>query len=214
VSIFLKTLFQGVSPYNGEVKVVESFGERRLIASSYTQSRSLNKKGKTASYWDGFVNNLPPVSRDGRILILGLAGGTIAKLITAKFGPVAIDGVDIDPLMVDLGRKYLDFKEKNVNVIIADALKFVDETRYKYDIVCVDLFARGDVAVGTESSEFFEKTKRLLTENGVVVVNKLYSTREALEGYLDFLHQIFGKTNVLMVRNSFRNENVIVYAHR
>lgn len=197
---------------NGEIKVIESFGERRLIAAGYTQSRSLNKNGLTGSYWDGFVNPMIKLNLEARVLILGLAGGTIAKLLTKRFGLVTIDGVDIDPLMIDLGKKYLDFDERNVNVIIADALKFVKEARYKYDLICVDLFSHGDVAVGAESEGFFENTKKILNRDGLVVINKLFRNRQELKIFTDLLHSIFNKTDILLVRGSIRTDNVIIYA--
>ncbi len=212
MSIFLKTLYQGKSQYNGDIKVVESFGERRLMAAGFTQSRSLNKDGLTGSYWDGFVNPMIKLNRDSRVLILGLAGGTIAKLLTRKFGPIAIDGIDIDPLMIELGQKYLDFNEKNVKVIITDALKFIKDARYKYDLVCLDLFSHGDVAVGTESKQFFSDIKRVVEKDGLVVINKLFSNNENLKKYVDFLNEIFDGTDILLVRGSIRTDNVIIYA--
>ncbi len=211
--LFTKTLYSGTSPHNGEVRVYESFGERRLVAAGYTQSRTLNKQGMTGSYWDGFVRNIPDLGKDDRVLILGLGGGTIAKLLTKKFGPIAIDGVEIDPLIVELGQKYLDFNEKNVNIINDDALKFLDETRYKYNMVAVDLFAHGDVAVGAESAEFFQKVKQVLVEGGVVVINKIFTGRDELKEYVDFVSTIFNKTDIMLVRGSTSTDNVVVYAY-
>ncbi len=213
MTIFQKILYRGSSPFNGEIRVVESFGERRLIASFYTQSKSLNKNGRTGSYWDGFTQNLPTLTKDSRILILGLAAGTIAKLLTNKLGNVAIDGVEIDPLMVELGRKYFDFNEKNVKVIIADALKYVKEARFKYELIAIDLFSQGGHAVGAESEEFFTDVKALLAKKGVVVINKLFISKEELDDYLKFLEGVFKRTEVLMIHESYNVGNVIVYAY-
>lgn len=212
MNIFTKTLFQTKSKYNGDVKIVESFNERRLVAEGYTQSRNLNKNNLTGSYWDGFVNPLIKLKPDSRVLILGLAGGTIAKLLTKRFGLIAIDGVEIDPLMVELGQKYLDFTETNVNIIIADAKKFIKEARFKYDLVCVDLFAHGVVAVGTESKVFFEDIKNLLNPSGIVAINKIFSNNQELSNYVDFIHETYNRTDILLVRGSIRTDNVIVYA--
>lgn len=213
MNIFTKTLFQVKSKYNGDIKVTSGFGECRLIAAGYTQSRTLNKDGLTGSYWDGFVNDIIRLDHDSRVLILGLGGGTIAKLLTKKFGPIAIDGVEIDPIMVELGQKYLDFREKNVKIIIDDAKNFIKDARFKYDLVCVDLFSHGDVAVGTESKIFFEDIKQIISKNGIVVINKIFTNNQDLKKYVDFLHEIFSKTDILLVRGSVRTDNVIVYAY-
>lgn len=211
--LFTKTLFQGHSPHNGEVKVVESFGERSLIAAGYTQSRSLNKYGQTGAYWDGFIRNIPDLSLDNRILILGLGGGTIAKLLTNRFGLIAIDGVEIDPLMIELGKKYFEMTEKNLNIFNQDALKFLKETRYKYDLVAVDLFAHGDVAVGTETASFFEKVKQVLAKDAVVVINKIFRGKDQLQNYVDFIGTIFSHTNIVLVRGTISTDNVLIYAY-
>jgi spermidine synthase len=195
------------------VRVYELFGERKLVASGFTQSRNLNKRGLTGQYWDGFIRNLPDFSKDSRFLILGLGGGTIAKLLTKKYGLVAIDGVEVDPLMVELGRKYLDFDEKNVNVFIEDALKFIKHSHYKYDMIAVDLYAHGDNVVGTASADFFEKVRNITAKDGVVVVNKIFDSREEVNDYLDFIGQIFDRTEVQLIRNSLHTENVLVYAY-
>ncbi len=213
MTLFTKTLYSGTSPHNGEIRVFESFGERRLVAAGYTQSRTLNKHGMTGSYWDGFVRNIPDLGKDARVLILGLGGGTIAKLLTKKFGLISIDGVEIDPLMVELGREFLDFKEKNVNVINQDAQDFLKETRYKYDFVAVDLFAHGDVAKVAESEQFFKKVKQVLSKDAVVVINKIFKDKENLNKYVDFIGGIFNKTDILLVRGGFSTDNVIVYAY-
>lgn len=212
MNIFTKTLFQGISKFNGEIKVTEGFGVRRLVAAGYTQSRSLNDYGLTGSYWDGFINNIPNLKKDSRVLMLGVGGGTALKLLTNKFGPIAIDAVEIDPLMIELAEKYFDLTEKNVNIIIGDALKFIKDARYKYDLVCVDLFAHGDVAVGAGSKEFFAGIKKTIKDEGVVAINKLFFNKKDLDEYLDFIHQVFDRTEVLVVKGSLSNENVIVYA--
>ncbi len=212
MNIFLKTLYQGKSDINGDLKVFESFGERRIVAAGFTQSRSLNNEGRTGSYWDGFVHNLPKLSLDDRILILGLGGGTIAKLLTNKYGNISIDGVEIDPVMVELGRKYLDFHEKNVNVSITDALQFLKATRYKYDIVCVDLFTHGDVAIGSNTKKFFEDVKKVMKADGLVIINKLYLGKEDLERYTNFIQEIFSNSELVLIKGFLRADNVVIHA--
>lgn len=191
--------------------MTESFGVRRLIADNYTQSRSLNKNYLTGAYWDGFIRNIPPLDHRSRVLILGFGGGTIAKLLTKHQGLVQIDAVEIDPLMVDLGKKYLDLAESNVNIIIADAIKWVKDARFKYDLICVDLFANGKVAVGSEERKFFESVKKLLKAKGVVAINKLFINDHDLERYVAYLETVFHHCDMLVVRGTFRTDNIVIY---
>ena len=38
-----------------------------------------------------------PRSRTRDVLLIGLAGGTVARQLTAAYGPIPITGVEIDP---------------------------------------------------------------------------------------------------------------------
>jgi len=41
-----------------------------------------------------------------RMAILGLAAGTTARQATAVYGPIPIDGYEIDEKVVDIGRRF------------------------------------------------------------------------------------------------------------
>ena len=55
-----------------------------------------------------------------RIAIVGLAAGTAARQATAVYGPIPIDGYELDPKIVEVGRKYFDENLANLNVHIGD----------------------------------------------------------------------------------------------
>lgn len=213
MSIWKKTLYKGQSSYNGEVEVVESFGTRRLVAAGFTQSQSLRGDGRTGlHYWDSLVPEGLTLGADARALILGLGAGTTAKIITHRFGPVAIDGVEIDPLMVELGKKYFSLDEPNLNIIIADAASFVKEARYKYDLVCMDLFMGGVVPKEFESREFFDGIKGLLKDDSTLAINKIFSGKEELKRFEEFIQSVFPVVHSQVVRGDPKLDNVIVYA--
>ena len=56
------------------------------------------------------------------LLAAGLAGGTTARQFTEIFGPIPIDGVEIDPEIVEVGREYFAMNQPNLNVIVEDGL--------------------------------------------------------------------------------------------
>ena len=49
--------------------------------------------------------------------IVGLAAGTTAHEATAVFGPIPIDGFEIDPAIIAVGRKYFDMNSPNLTAI-------------------------------------------------------------------------------------------------
>ena len=98
-------------------------------------------------------------------MILGLGGGTVAKILQKTWPKIKITGVDIDPVMVDLGKKYLGLE--NVKDKIGDAYNF--DTK-GFDLVVVDLY-RGDVFPKKFEDEKFLKK---LVNNKLVIFNRLY----------------------------------------
>lgn len=215
MTIWEKILYKGQSQFNGEVKVTENLGVRRLVAAGFTQSQSLRADGRTGlKYWDGMVPEDFSLDPDARVLILGLGAGTLTKIITMRFGQVTIDGVEIDPLMIELGQKYFALDSPNLNIIIDDAANFVKEARFKYDLICEDIFQGGSVPKEVESKEFLENTKQLLKEKGLVAINKIFSGQKELEEFENFVRSVFPVVHSFVVRGDVKLDNVIVYAQR
>ena len=215
MSIWEKILFKGTSSFSGEIKVTEHLGTRRLVANGFTQSQSLKPNGQTGlAYWDEMIPKDLSLAEDARVLILGLGGGTTAKIITKRFGPVAIDGVEIDPLMISLGQKYFAMNEPNLNIITADAKKFVKEARYKYDLICVDIFLGNSVPKEIETHGFLENVALLLKEGSVVTINKIFSGKEELETFEKFVRRVFPLVHSFVVRGNVKMDNVIIYAQK
>src|SRR5205807_1942102 len=96
----------------------------------------------THGYWDDFL--LAPLfgssAQPGRIALIGLAGGTIARQFTSIDGPVAIDGVELDPKIVEVGRRFFAMNEPNLNVIVADGRYWLATNDRRYDVIGVDAF--------------------------------------------------------------------------
>ncbi len=158
-----KILEERKSRYNGNVKVVRGLG-----FGTYIQVNNLTQSGGVVeSIWRETLKNLK-TKKLKNCLILGLGGGTVAKLIRKYWPESEITGVEIDPMMIELGKKYLGLN--NTKVIIQDAYEFIKKNKEKYDLVIVDLY------IGDEFPEKFEKEEFLnkLTKNELVIFNRLY----------------------------------------
>jgi spermidine synthase len=191
VNIWGKILYKGFSPYNGEIKVIEYRDQRRLLASGFAQSRTLGKDGKSEFYWDSFIEELPALKPNAKVLILGLGAGTSALQLRKRYPEVEIDGVEIDPLIIELAKKYFDLDQAQVKIIQADAKNFVMETRLQYDVIFVDVFNGGEVPSFVLKADFFEKLKTTLSREGAVVLNKIYESREEAGSVKDFFEKYF-----------------------
>jgi predicted membrane-bound spermidine synthase len=130
----------------------------------------------TGGPWDYFmigplVVPQPSPARINNALIIGLGGGTSSKQITVGYGPVPIDGVEIDGEIVRVGRDYFAMNESNLNVIIADGRYVLRTTTTKYDLIAVDAYEQPYIPFQLTTQEFFTEVLNALTPQGVAVMN-------------------------------------------
>jgi predicted membrane-bound spermidine synthase len=105
------------------------------------------------------------------VAVIGLAGGTMSLQITAGYGPIPIDGVEIDPKIVEVGRKYFDMNQPNLNVIVQDGRYFLSTTDKRYDVIAVDAYRQPYIPFHLTTQEFFRQIQEHLTPDGVAFVN-------------------------------------------
>jgi spermidine synthase len=145
--------------------------EGQAIHSIYRPDRVL-----TGWYWDYFLaapyfNSGAAAGQVHRVAIIGLAGGTIARQFTAAYGPVPIDGVELDPAIVAVGRRYFAMTEPNLTVHVADGRPFMRATRATYDVVAIDAFQQPYIPFQLTTVEFFREVRAHLAANGVLCMN-------------------------------------------
>src|SRR5690348_2938114 len=122
----------------------------------------------TPDVWDAML----PQEAPGSALILGLGGGTIATLLTNRYGPIPITGVERDPAVALLARRAFGLDAlPNVRVVVDDAFAYVRACRETFDAVCVDLYVAGRMAHGVLDPVFLRDITRLLTPAGSATFN-------------------------------------------
>jgi spermidine synthase len=114
-----------------------------------------------------------------RVLIVGLGGGAMVRFLTHHEPQVRIDAVEIDPAVVRLADQYFDVRSGgNVRVHTADAVKFVESTEDRYDVILMDAFLRPSSDTDTtgvptrlKTLAFLGRLKRALAPGGVIAFN-------------------------------------------
>ncbi len=172
---FLKILETVESPINGKIQVVETLEGRRLLVGGISQSGWL-----VAKVWKTALSKIKEERPDiSNVLILGLGGGSAARLVQSNFPQAQITGVDIDKSMVELGKKYLHLGEiDNLRIIISDARRWVKGAKNKFDLILVDLYIGGKIPKTFTAKKFIRSVTGLLKTGGVVAFNHLYSNIE------------------------------------
>ncbi|TEU15426.1 MAG: spermine synthase [Anaerolineales bacterium] len=131
----------------------------------------------TYGIWDFFLMvpyfNDPPYTADrvDSLCMIGSAAGTIPKQYTAVYGPISIDGAEIDPRIVAVGRQFFAMNEPNFNVITQDGRYFLSHSQKKYDVVATDAYRPPYIPFHLTTREYFIEMRDHLTEEGVAVIN-------------------------------------------
>ncbi|MEA2582238.1 MAG: hypothetical protein QOF33_323 [Thermomicrobiales bacterium] len=148
-----------------------ALNEGHAIHSIYDPTRLL-----TGGPWDYFmVAPLFNAQADGGsvkdALFIGLAGGTAARQLAAAYDGVEIDGVEIDPEVARLGKKYFALDRPDVNVVIDDGRYFLRRTDAQYDLIGIDAYRQPYIPFQLTTKEFFQEVADRLRPGGVAVVN-------------------------------------------
>ncbi len=167
----------------------------------------------TGWYWDYFL--AAPYFNAGftpnqlhSVAIIGLAGGTIAHQFTQVYGPVHIDGVEIDPAIVAVGRKYFGMNEPNLHVHIQDGRTYLELTHNKYNVVAIDAFEQPYIPFQLTTKEFFALIRSHLTANGVVALNTGHTATDyrLVQAFVNTMSQVFPSVYVFNVPGTFNTE--------
>lgn len=187
----------------GSPHIGEDEGRRALIVDGVVQSIAMEDACGEMDVWRAQV----PDTRLTRALILGLGGGTVAQLLTRRFGPLPIVGVERDPTVVDLARSHLGLDLPNLTIVLADAFTFVQECRERFDLICVDLYRGGLMERRALSKPFLRDLERLLAPSGTAVFNLFREQRTSQR--LVRLEQFFRVAKTVEV-----GRNVIAHCRR
>jgi spermidine synthase len=158
-------LVADVSNYHGQ-KVNDRVLFMNRIAQTYVDKRTFNSRWDYPNYLAAVCGKLPEKSN---ALILGLGGGTIANIFQNQLR-LNVDAVELDERIAEVAREQFALSN-NVNVIVDDARHYLEETQKKYDVILFDVYRGESPPPHVFTLESLAKTKSLLKENGLIVVN-------------------------------------------
>lgn len=150
-------------------------------------------------------------SRVKNMAIVGLAAGTTARQATAVYGPIQIDGFEIDQKVVDIGRKFFDMNEPNLNVIVQDGRWGLEHSKNIYQVISVDAYRPPYIPWHLTTREFFKVVFQHLSKDGVMVINvgRAPHDRRLIEALASTILTVFPSVHVVDVPQTF---NSILYA--
>ena len=211
-------IYETESSYN-YIQVVERDGCRYLLLNEGQGIHSVYcpDQLRTEGPWDYFLIapyfNAPPhpIERVQSVALIGLAAGTMSRQYTEVYGPIPIDGVEIDPKVVQVGRDYFAMEQPNLSAIVADGRYFLAHSDRRYSVIGVDAYRLPYIPPHLTTVEFFLEVRDHLTEDGVIAVNvgRTPSDYRLVDAIVTTLLQVFPSAHVMDVPNSF---NAVVVA--
>jgi spermidine synthase len=157
------------------IHVTELDGVRRLYLNEGLAVHSLWRRNSvlTGGEWDTYLAVPPLIGRPLRtVAILGNAGGTTARAMGVFYPRARIDGVELDPDVTAVGRRYFGLDDNpRLHVITADARPFLRSTKKRYDLIVVDAYRPPYVPFYLTTREFFRLVRSRLAPGGAIVLN-------------------------------------------
>lgn len=211
-------IYEGESAYN-YIQVLQ-FGNTRVLRLNEGQGMHSMYNPQLVNFhgpWEQVLVapffNAPPYAptQVQRMAIVGLAAGTTAREASAVFPDIAIDGIEIDPLIIQVARTYFDMNEPNLNVITQDGRIGLERSTTHYQVISIDAYRPPYIPYHLTTREFFEIARDHLTTDGVLVLNvgRGPGDRRLLDAFSSTLAQVFPSIHVMDIPDTF---NSIIYA--
>ncbi len=166
-----KKLFKGKSRFQ-TVEVVETAGHGKLLL---IDGMTMVSERDEFVYHEMIAHPalfLHPKPR--RVLVIGGGdGGTVREVLRHKTVERCFL-VEIDNLVVSASRRFIPqtagaLSDPRARVLIQDGVKFVAETKERFDVVIVDSTEPFGPAKELFGPAFYKNVRRILTEDGIVV---------------------------------------------
>ena len=171
----------------GIIEIVEKEGVRALhFGSSSRQSSMLIKQPDQlhSLYARAMMAWLLFKDQPGRVLMIGLGGGTLTKFLLQNFEDCIIRVIEYRRSVVKVARSHFGLPmDPRLKIKIGDGGHFIRQQSLMHseghDLLLVDAFDHAGMSASVSGEAFFDGCKALLKHDGMLVIN-LWGTDKAL----------------------------------
>ena len=156
--------------------VSERFGVRTLhIGSDTVQSamRIAKPIDLELSYTRSMMAFMLFNPRPGRVLLVGLGGGSLAKFIYHRLSGTVVEAVEISPQVVAIARHYFQLPEEDARftVVVGDGAEHLARPGPAFDVIAVDGYDAESQVEALSRLAFYQNCLGRLAQGGILVVN-------------------------------------------
>ena len=147
-----------------------------------------------------------------RILLLGLGGGSLAKFCYANLPGASLTAVEVSQDVIALRNEFgIPADDRRFQVINADGAAYLSATRQRKDVILADACDRKGTATDLDSVEFYQRARRRLSPDGILVVN-VCGDQNSTAAHLEKLREVFHDR--LLSLQVQEDSNIIVFGFR
>lgn len=148
----------------------------RLYTNNVLHTQYHPERRVTGGVWDLLALPAVALTSVKRVLLLGVGGGAAIHLLRDWCPGVHITGIELNPIHLQLAKKYFNLKGRDITLVHGDAKVYVEQYKGEaFDLVIEDLFG-GD---GVPDRSFAADRKwctalgRLVNRQGAMIINTL-----------------------------------------
>lgn len=204
------TLIHHSRDSDGVLEVVDAHGVRSLhFGTSPRQSAmSLTDPDRLElAYIRAMLSTLLFIEEPGRVLLLGLGGGSLARFLLAHYSACRIEAVERRAGVAEIAQWFFGLpSDSRLNIHIADGGEYIEaEARRSeavYDLILIDAYDHQGMDQSINVEEFFLACARLLNSRGALSINMWGTHNASLRQSTDLLSACFpGRAFRLRVPN-------------
>ena len=145
------------------------------------------------------------------ILFIGLGGGTMPKFFYKIFPKAKLTILELNSKVIQIAKYFfkLPISKQRFNILQGDGVKFIKETKNKYDLLLSDAFEDYGLPEEFCTISYFESCRNVLSEKGIFMIN-FWGSDPKTKIYKDRIKLVFGK-QVLFAESS-KPGNIIAFA--
>jgi spermidine synthase len=115
-----------------------------------------------------------PGARD--VLFIGLGGGSSPKRLWRDFRDLRLQGVELDPVVVDVAYRFFELpSDPRLRVAVDDGRRYLNRNKQRWDAILIDAFFSDAIPFHLFTSEFMELARSRLNPGGVILTNTIGS---------------------------------------
>lgn len=198
------------SKYSSKIEIAVENGRKVLN----TQKVNYSYNSLHRIFHAAFKQTLLNITDQSEILMLGLGGGSIVKIIRKEYNSKApITAIEIDPAIVEAAIHDFQIKKwgQPINIITQDAYTFVENLQIQFEVICIDIFIHDEVPSVFLSPTFLNKIIKSLKPGGKLYFNFMDSIPEKTKLFDNIILTAKNKSDVItQVLKLEENNRVLV----